>query len=152
MRISPRARPVNVSPREKERLADAIEQSVLLAAEPADPVAAHAQPAHHAVDPFGRQPAAVAPVLLLDVEGVVERDVSLLEHPDVEIDVVLDRPEAVIADDQERCVGGQGRLDRADAAIDRFPELDQLGPKRPQLAFAPRATRWVKSHACHSSC
>ena len=68
LRIGSRPRPVDVPARQENRLAQAIQQAILLAPEPADAVAAHAEPAHDAVDPLGSDAAAVKPVLLLDVE------------------------------------------------------------------------------------
>ena len=104
LRVGPRSRPVDVPARQEKRLAQAIHQAFLLAPEPADPVVAQAEPAHHAINPFGRGPVAVKPVLLLDVKRVLERDVTVLQQPDVEIDVMLDRPEPMVADQQERGV------------------------------------------------
>src|SRR5262249_18427434 len=136
LRVGARPRPVDVPPREEERLAQAVDEAALLAPEPAYPMGAQPEPAHHAVDPLGGHPPPVAPVLLLDVKGILQLDVSPLQEPDVEIHVVLDRPEAVIAEAPQRRIRGSPRLDRADPPVERLPEADQPGSQRGQLALA----------------
>ena len=63
----------------------------------------------------------------------------MLEQPHVEINVLLDRTETMVADEQERGISRQLGFDCADAAIERLPEFDEPGPKCAQFAFATAA-------------
>src|SRR5208282_4634579 len=133
--IGPRPRPVDVPPRQEDRLAQPIQQAGLLAAEPANPVTGQAQPAHHVVNELGRDPSAIEPMFLPDIETVLERNESLFKQPDIEIDIPFYRPESMIAHEQERRIGGQQRMDGTHTPIERLPELDQLGTQGRELCL-----------------
>ena len=142
LRERPRPRPVDVPARQEDRLAQTVEHAGLLAAEATHPVLGQSQPAHHVVDPFRSESAAIAPVLLLDVKAVLQSDESLFEQPDVEVDIPLDRAEAVVAHEQERCIGRELLLDGPHAAVERLPERDEPGTQRLEL-FLPTVGRPV---------
>ena len=92
---------------------------------------------HQAIYPLGGQPVPITPMLLLDIEGVLEGDEALLEEPDVEIHIMRDRPKTVIAHDQDRGVVGDLGEDRPDASIERLPEFDVSRPQRGEFGLAP---------------
>lgn len=106
-------------------IGELVDPGDLLASEAADPVGREAEFGHEAVEPLGAEAAVVAPFLLAHVPGVAQLDEALFKQPDVEIDVPLDGPEAVVAHEDEGGVWGQLARDGAEAGIEIVPESDE---------------------------
>lgn len=104
---------------------EAIEPGELFAAESADAGGGGAEAGQEAVEPFGADAAVVEEFFLADVEGVFELDKAVFEEPDVEVDVVFDGAEAVVAEEDEGGVGGEGVGDLADAVVESAPEVEE---------------------------